>query len=352
MLRRIGLVAVLFLAACDSLDPPLKRGSEVTLSVLDTLISVEDTVVSQPSELTIDDRGLVYVTDFGSSRVAVLDSLGNPLRLIGREGSGPGEFRWPRSVTVHHDTMRLVDSRNGRLQILTDTGRFIGTMPLPPGATSGAVSIAADGSLLVGMNGTDSLLARRYNPEGEPGIGLGRPVAPTADVWNFTEIKRQIGEGRVPDVLRNIVLPVLADDGAVWLGLMAEGVVEHYSPEDLLVWRITLTEPEFDTIRARFFELNAAESNPGRLHSLAYFVEGEAVGNDLWLLVRRQDEPMLMLVLGQDGVVRRRIRAPEAIGINGFALDLPRRRLYLLAAGEGTVLRADLPPALFQEERP
>ena len=341
----VFLLAIL-LTACAGTEPPADR--DVSLSVVDTVLSQEDTALSQPSAVFLDDQGRLYLTDWASSRLAVLDTDGVLMRTIGREGAGPGEFRFPTAVLAHAGTIRVVDSRNGRQQLLSDTGAFIGSTPLPPGAISGSVSLRNDGGMLVSLNGADSVLARRYGADGTPEAELGHPIAPGANVWNFADIKQEIREGRVPGVLRNITVPVLAPDGSAWLALAAEGVVERYSPDDSLLWTVTLDQPEFDTIRAEFFEVNNTDSNPARLHSLSFFTEGIPVGSDLWLLVRRQEKPALILVLGREGLVRRRIRIPGAVGINDFALDLPRRRLYLLAYADATLLRVDVPEELLQ----
>jgi hypothetical protein len=46
----------------------------------------------------------------------------------------------------------------------------------------------------------------------------------------------------------------------------------------------------------------------------------------------------------------RRIRIPVALGINDFALDVPRRRLYLLAFADATLLRVEVPADLLPHE--
>lgn len=342
-LYRLG-VFLFLLGACLPSERSLI--ADVSLPVVDTLLRQSDTVLAQPSEVTTDDQGRIWLTDWSNSRFAILDSTGHLLRIIGRDGSGPGEFHYPTAILPRDGRVRVVDARNGRQQLLDDSGTFISSMPLPPEAMSGNVSLHGDGGMLVSLNGADSALARRYAADGEPEAELGHPVAPGAQVWNFSEIKQEIRDGRVPGVLRNLTIPVLAPDGSSWLALVAEGEVQHYAPDDSLLWSVTIDEPVFDTIRAEFFDLNNNDSNPGRLHSLSYFSEAFAVGNDLWLLVRRQEHPATILVLDQTGSVKYRIHVPDAVGISGMALDAPRRRLYLLAWADATLLRVDLPGEL------
>jgi hypothetical protein len=65
----------------------------------------------EPSNIAIDDWGRIYVADRKPPTVKVFDSTGALVRVIGREGSGPGEFRVAfiavrRGVLVVHDPMQ------------------------------------------------------------------------------------------------------------------------------------------------------------------------------------------------------------------------------------------------------
>jgi len=289
--------------------------------------------------------GVLYVVDRAASAIIVLDTTGVVLHRIGREGSGPGEFRNPRSLFVDHDTLRLVDQGNGRIQILTTQGVFIRSLPAPD-ALGGAVSFRADGTGLVARNGFDSALAQRLDLNGNATVHLGQPVSPLPEATDFQATKSAVMRGLVPDALRNLTLPVLGADGSCWLILHAEGTVERYSPSDSIVWRTILHEPEFDQIRAKFFSDNQADSAANRMFILSYVATAQLHGDELWLLVRQPpDAPTLILVLSGDGVVKARLRIPSAHGVRGFSVDSARRSLYLLAYDDAAILRVRLPRA-------
>lgn len=316
----------------------------ISLVETDTVVAAGDTVLGRPTELSVDERGLIYVTDVGRGAIIVIDSTGSIVRHIGRSGSGPGEFQGPRSVTLSHDTLRLLDSGNGRIVVFTTEGSYVRSGPAPEAAAAGAVAFDGRGRAVIGSNGWDSALARRFDTAGAPGSRLGGLIAPVPSVFDLTAIKRQIWGGSVPNEIRNMTLPILLPDGAVWLLLQAEGVVERYAPTDSLQRRVALVEPEFAAIKADFFARNRADSAAHRLIPLSYFTAARPIGGDLWVLVRAPAEAMtLLLVLGPDGQVRRRIRVPSAFGVRGFDLSPDHRTLYLLAFEDGAILRARLP---------
>jgi len=339
LLRGVAVGAVV---SCR--QPPVPAVEDLTLAVTDTMVAATDTILGRPTDLTVDARGFLYVTDTGRNTLVVLDSAGTIIRRIGRAGSGPGEFEAPRSVRVARDTIRLLDGGNGRVMLFATDGSPIRVGPSPSGALSGAVVFDEHGGGIVTVNGRDSALARRFDPTGANGPPVGQPVVPAAATWDFRAIKQQIWDGGVPVEIRNGALPALAPDGSLWLLLQTEGVARKYSAADSLQVEVTFTEPEFASIRADFFARNRADSSEFQFQMLAFFAAARVVETDLWVLVRSPAEsPALLVVLDANGQVRRRIRLPTAVGVRGFDLSPDRRTLYLLAYDDGVILRARLP---------
>jgi len=332
-------------AACAPTSPDTV--TEIELTVVDTLLRADAPGLGMPSELAIDETGLLYVTDAAASTVHVVDTTGTILRTIGRPGAGPGEFRRPRSLRVARDTVRLIDQGNGRVLTFAPDGRYLGTRPEPPVWVSGGVVLGADGSAVVALNGYDGVLAQRFDAAGNAGNQLGTPVVAAPEVWDFPALKQQIANGEVPAELRNVVHPVLGPNGGVWLLLDAEAAVQHYTARDSLAWSLDLTEPEFAAIRAEFFERNRTDANPNRLWPLSYLVGGRVVGDDLWVLVRQPEAaPTLLLIVDPGGRLRHRVVVAAARGVRGFALDRRHAVLYLLAYQDAVVLRVRVPASL------
>jgi hypothetical protein len=60
----------------------------------------------------------VYVADFYRPQVTVLSLRGQPERVIGRRGSGPGEFRSIRSIqAIEGDSLLVYDPSLARISI-------------------------------------------------------------------------------------------------------------------------------------------------------------------------------------------------------------------------------------------
>jgi hypothetical protein len=342
MLRRQLLLLCLVIGhGCTTVPPTLVR--DVFLTTIDTIVPPESLKLGRAAELALDEAGRLYITDLGVGAVVVMDTSGALIRRIGREGSGPGEFRNPRSLFVAGDSLRLVDAGNGRLAVFTTAGQFVRSQAAPD-LLGGAVSFALNGAALVALNGREGALARRLDPAGARGSKLGQPVLPVTEVWDFGAIKREIREGRIPAELRNLTQPLLGADASCWLLLHAEGVVQHYNPADSLLWRTTLHEPELRAIRDAFFATNRSDSAGNRLTQLSYFVVAQASADELWILIRQpSSSPTLVMVLGPDGRLRRRVRVPSARGVRGMAFDPRRRLLYLLAYDDAAILRARVP---------
>ena len=85
-------------------------------------------------------NGQVMVADPLSGDLWLLDAALRSARKIGREGSGPGEYRQPDAVwPMPGDSTLLVDLGNARLSIFSLNGRYGRSMPIIPGGfTPGA----------------------------------------------------------------------------------------------------------------------------------------------------------------------------------------------------------------------
>ncbi|MBU0616226.1 MAG: hypothetical protein KKI02_00770 [Planctomycetes bacterium] len=72
-----------------------------------------------------------------------------PLQAFGRTGMGPGEFNYPRAAAINVDGLLYVVDKAGRIQALTQAGRFVVGWRLPEidaGKPTG-LGIASDGTV-------------------------------------------------------------------------------------------------------------------------------------------------------------------------------------------------------------
>lgn len=108
----------------------------------------------------LDDSTLALIDS--DSRQIVVASRNGTLRRIGREGDGPGEFRFPTSLLAEHGTLLVADIGNRRVSRFDAEQKFAGSAPTPGpvlqllGATGNRVHFAwldfaeTDGGPVVG----------------------------------------------------------------------------------------------------------------------------------------------------------------------------------------------------------
>lgn len=81
--------------------------------------------LGRPMNLSIHD-GELYVPEYFNDRIQVFTLDGTPKRIIGKAGSGPGEFSAPGGVAVAPDGHLFVaDFYNQRVQQLQPDGTFV-----------------------------------------------------------------------------------------------------------------------------------------------------------------------------------------------------------------------------------
>lgn len=85
---------------------------------------------NMPSGVWVDrDHRMLYVSDCWRGEVLSFDLRGNPLRVFGSQGRGPGQFSCPRDLVVHGEKLLVLDGGNARFQIFDLQGRLLGILP-------------------------------------------------------------------------------------------------------------------------------------------------------------------------------------------------------------------------------
>jgi hypothetical protein len=77
----------------------------------------------------LDDSTLALID--GDSRQIVVASRSGTLRRIGRDGSGPGEFRFPTSLLTENGTLLVADIGTRRVNRFDAQQKFVGSAPTP-----------------------------------------------------------------------------------------------------------------------------------------------------------------------------------------------------------------------------
>jgi DNA-binding beta-propeller fold protein YncE len=150
--------------------------------------------LQRPTGLARDAaRGRLYVADTGAHDIKVFSDGGDLLAVIGRRGSGPGEFNFPTHLAYADGALYVTDTLNHRVQVFdAETHvprRALGTLGLRVGelVRPKGVGVDGEGNVYVVESYHDSLLV--FNAQGEfllpiggTGTATGRFYLP-AGVW-------------------------------------------------------------------------------------------------------------------------------------------------------------------------
>ena len=92
--------------------------------------------LTEPNDVLTDPaNGDIYISESHTNvedpklvgRISVFDKTGKFLRIIGKTGTGPGEFRTPHAIRFDSQGRLIVaDRHNHRIQILSKDGKYIG----------------------------------------------------------------------------------------------------------------------------------------------------------------------------------------------------------------------------------
>lgn len=85
----------------------------------------EDYVFVGFGSLAVDTDGNVYYLDSQANNIKKFNASGAFLKVIGREGYGPGEFNHPSRLTCSKDRIIVWEMMNMRFSLLTLDGEFI-----------------------------------------------------------------------------------------------------------------------------------------------------------------------------------------------------------------------------------
>ncbi|MBD3616790.1 MAG: hypothetical protein HUJ22_09465 [Gracilimonas sp.] len=68
-----------------------------------------DFIFSSPRNMSLDDEGSIFITDFGIPSVFQVDVSGEYIRSYGRQGRGPGEYEYPQLIDTDNEWIYVSD---------------------------------------------------------------------------------------------------------------------------------------------------------------------------------------------------------------------------------------------------
>ena len=135
----------------------------------------------QPTNVAVDRKGRIYVSDTGGFAVQVYDAQGQHLRKIGELGLTLGNFALPKGVAVDQEQrLYVADASTGVIQLFDDEGRLLMYFGSPTGSTVGGTYLPAG-------------LAVDYDNVGR----FKRYVAPGYEIEYLIYVTNQAGPNKV-----------------------------------------------------------------------------------------------------------------------------------------------------------
>jgi hypothetical protein len=126
-----------------------------------------------PAGIWMDKQNrILYVADWIRDEILSFDLEGNPLRVFGRWGTGPGQLLHPLDVVLHGDTLFVLDAGNSRFELFDLEGNFRGIWPFGPNRTPIALAGDAAGNLYYVDLDSGGLVA--MDPQGKVLAGVGQ----------------------------------------------------------------------------------------------------------------------------------------------------------------------------------
>jgi hypothetical protein len=349
--RRLGNVALLVILLSCGQEPRSEEPFNLELPQPEVLVSTESELIGRPSDIALDSEGHIWVADLLNKRVVLLGRDGRLIRTIGREGDGPGEFRWPMTVVANDSLVRVYDPGHRAIQDYRPDGTHLADHPgAPVGPSWSGAALSVTGSLVVGnYNGEDGALATLRRLNGPAVIRLGPlvvpPATPQLGLFELSEaIKAEAKKNGFPEQLRNMVIPAVGDHETVWLLVQTEREVRKYSRDGSLLWQRTLEVPEVETVLQEFFRRTTEEESGAPAFPPIVMGQAREVKGTLWVLLHGEEgRPTVFYLLNSDtGDVQGRLSAKTSAPVRGFYVDAARKRLYLVIPDQAAIHSVDL----------
>jgi sugar lactone lactonase YvrE len=147
-----------------------------------------DAELQRPTGLAYDaDRELIYVVDSLAHRIVVYDISGRMVRTIGSRGELPGEFNYPVAIAIGpKGRVYVTDAMNFRVQIFDPEGNIVSTFGRAgsaPGEFDKAKGIAVnrDGHIFVAEALHD--IIHVYDSEGRLLTVIGKSGTGPGEFW-------------------------------------------------------------------------------------------------------------------------------------------------------------------------
>jgi hypothetical protein len=326
------------LVACGRPDAASIR--EIPLVEVARWGAFDDSVATgggQVASFVVDPAGEVLATDWRGHRILRYDGAGRYLGSIGREGSGPLEFRQPSEIAVVADTLYVRDNGNNRIAVVGPGRDLVRTITLNPPRVPASFSVGSKGMMLGATRGyPPGKLILVWGPDGNQTSTFGELEHEATMLFDGQLVRDRALAGEVAPFLLNWATTCTTSDESVVLVFYAQPRAQKYSLTGTLRWDVPLSLPEYETVRERWIASNRTSAR-GEVLMFWRHVVSDGTGG-CWLLLN-DPERLTVYHLARDGRLTERLTSP----------DTPTHRIYW---ADGALYALNLTTERFLRFRP
>jgi len=285
-----------------------------------------------PVDIAISKRGLIYVLDSKDNNIKVFREDSSYIKLIGRVGEGPGEFRRPWCLQIIKDKIYVTDTGNRRIHIFAEDGRYERGYKVPIEYGNG-ITFDPKGNLYMNTQGIRSeKIISVYDNQGNLLREIGDLEGKSIMYSDYTLIKRQIKEGKIPDSFKNNILLITDRNGNLFAVHRALNKFKKFSLKGELLLEEEIKADEYKNIYNAFLQKNASEENPGIYWALYYVNDLAADENGNLYILLNEPSRMIVFVYTNEGKFKGKL-----VGVEDsiFRIDISHDR-YLYGLSQET----------------
>jgi hypothetical protein len=317
-MRRSAYVLILALIPllCWGQEAPVQQLKEIgRFGGLDV---PQEQMFSNPVDLKVAQDGKIYILDSKDNDIKVFQKDGTFIRCIGREGSGPGEFKRPWTLHLFGDYLYVSDTGNGRIQVLTKGGAYQKSVRVPVEFDQG-MAFDNKGNIYLNTLGLrSSKIISAYDQQGNLMREFGDLEGRGIQYYDFTLIKKQIKNGEIPENFKNVLLLITDNSGNLFAVHSAINKLKKYSAKGDLLAQTEIKSKVYKDIYKLFLKQNSEiADNPATFYPLRY-ISDLAVDKDGRLFVLLNNPSKLIIyVFSNDGKFKKKL-----IGVNDRVIQI------------------------------
>ncbi len=344
---RYFLFISIFIFACQTETTDSTDFTEVDFQEPSLYLTAEDhDQIGQPALINHIDSGLL-VYDYLAQSIFLFDEEGNQKYRFGREGDGPGEFRYIAGLWKSGDQYIAYDRNSSKVIYYDLNGSLLSEAPLRLESLALSMSLYTQDQIYAPTNGFEGSLISRVNLQEGSSEHFGQSLINKDEDFDFDKSQQEILSGRVPPNMINRLL-LESNESGLFSYQQATAILQKYSHDKELLWEVDLSVPATEGIFDRFIEINQSFVDRGmrNMYMLQYASQMSAAQNGAFILINTiPDHPTTVVWVSNEGdkVVSAYLRNQEDFNPDLLAVSNSGEHVFLGSRMEAMILKLNWP---------